>query len=132
MTFSVGARSAILAVFVVAILSLAGCGKVAEPFEFSISTSDVPMGASTVDVRLKKTADGSFVDDAVISATRLDMTPDGMHEMMSDITAQGAVAPGVYRFLGDFKMAGRWQLNLLAQVPGQAHPVRGSVILTVK
>lgn len=132
MTFPVSARSAFLALLAFSLLSLAGCSKTAEPFEFLVTSSDVAMGASAVDVRLKKSADGAFIDDAVISATRLDMTPEGMHDMTSDVTAQGAVAPGVYRFLGDFKMAGRWQLNLMAQVPGQIHPVRGSVILIVK
>ena len=132
MTFPFIARSASLAVFGAAFLTLAACSKSAAPFEFTTTTSDIAMGTSVVEVRLKNTSTGSFVEDAVITATRLDMAPAGMGEMASPIEQQGASAPGVYRFGGTFKMAGKWQLSLSAQVPGQAQPVQGAVVLDVK
>ena len=132
MTFPFIARSASLAVFVAAFLTLSACSKPTAPFEFTTTTSDVAMGSSVVEVHLKNTSTGSFVEDAVITATRLDMAPDGMGEMTTPIESQGASAPGVYRFGGNFKMAGQWQLSLSAQVPGQAQPVQGTVVLNVK
>jgi hypothetical protein len=123
---------AALAVVLAAFLGLAACGRPAQPFEFTATTSDLAMGTGTVEVRLKNTASGTFVNDAVITAVRLDMEPDGMKDMTSPVEAQGASAPGTYRFSGNFKMAGQWQLSLSAQVPGQAQPVQGVVVFNVK
>ena len=123
---------AALAAVLAAFLSLAACGKPAQPFEFTATTSDLAMGTNTVEVRLKNTASGTFVNDAVITASRLDMEPDGMKDMTSPVEEQGASTPGTYRFGGNFKMAGRWQLSLVALVPGQAEKVHGTVVFNVK
>ena len=123
---------AALAVVLAALLSLTACGKPTQPFEFTTTTSDLMMGSGTVEIRLKNTASGSFVEDAVIMATRLDMEPDGMKDMTSPVEEQGASTPGTYRFGGNFKMAGRWQLSLVALVPGQAEKVHGTVVFNVK
>lgn len=131
MTVSLAGRAA-LAVLIASFLALAACSKPAQPFEFEATTPEVMMGAGTVDVRLKNTATGAYVEDAVITATRLDMEPMGMKEMTSPIEPQGTSAPGTYRFGGNFKMAGQWQLSLSAQVPGQAQPVQGTAIFNVK
>ena len=131
MTNSLIGRTA-LAVVLAAFLSLAACGKSTPQFEFTTTTSDLTMGTGTVEVRLKETSSGSFVEDAVITATRLDMEPDGMKDMTTSVDPQGMSAPGVYRFSGTFKMAGRWQLSLTAQVPGHEQPVQGAVVFTVK
>ena len=131
MTNTLTGRAA-LAVVLATFLGLAACGWPAQPFEFTTTTSDLTMGAGTVEVRLKDTASGTFVEDAVITATRFDMEPDGMKEMTSPVEPQGTSAPGKYRFGGTFKMAGQWQLSLTAQVPGQAQPVQGAVVFNVK
>lgn len=123
---------AALAVVLAALLGLAACGKTAQPFEFTTTTSDLMIGVGTVEVRLKDTSTGTFVEDAVITATRLDMEPDGMKDMTTSVDPQGMSAPGVYRFSGTFKMAGRWQLSLTAQVPGHEQPVRGAVVFNVR
>lgn len=121
-----------LAVVLAAFLGLSACGKPSQPFEFTTTTSDLTTGSGTVEVRLKNTASGTFVNDAVITAVRLDMEPDGMKDMTSPIEEQGASDPGTFRFGGNFKMAGHWQLSLVALVPGQAEKVHGTLVLTVK
>ncbi len=131
MTFPFPGRSASLVVFA-AFLALAACSKPAAPFEFTTATSDIAMGASVVEVRLRNTSNSAFVEDAVITATRLDMAPDGMGDMTGAIEPQGSSGPGAYRFAATFKMAGQWQLSLTAQVPGQAQSIRGAVVFNVK
>lgn len=132
MNISWTSRAAWLAAFLFSALALAACSNPAQPFAFETTTPEVMMGAGTVEVHLKNTSSGVIVEDAVITATRLDMEPAGMKEMTSPIEPQGASAPGTYRFGGNFKMAGQWQLTLSAQVPGQAQPVQGNVVFTVK
>ncbi len=121
-----------LGVVLASFLSLAACGKPTQPFEFTTTTSDLMMGSGTVEVRLKNTASGTFVNDAVITAIRLDMEPDGMKDMTSPIEERGTSSPGTYRFSGNFKMAGQWQLSLVALVPGQPEKVHGTVVFNVK
>ena len=131
MFFSFAGRIAPIAAVAALVLTLASCSKT-EPYEFTTATAEVAMGTTVVEVRLKDTKSGTFVENAVITATRLDMTPGGMSEMTSPIEPQGSSGPGVFRFGGNFKMAGQWRLSLSAQVPGQAQPVQGTVVLNVK
>lgn len=131
MTISLAGRSALVALLTV-FLTLAACSKSAPPFQFETTTPELMMGAGTVEVHLKNTLSGVIVEDAVITATRLDMEPMGMKEMTSPIEPQGTSTPGTYRFGGNFKMVGQWQLTLSAQVPGQPQPVQGIVVFNVK
>ena len=115
-----------------AILVVAACSK-SPPFEFTTATPEVEMGHDlVVEVRLRNTASGTMVNDAIITATRLDMAPDGMRQVTSDVTPQPSTELGAYRFSANFKMAGRWELSLTAQVPGEPQPVTGSVIITAQ
>jgi hypothetical protein len=113
------------------LLVLAACGKT-PPFEFTTETPEVALGTAVVEVRLKNTTAGTFVSDAVITATRLDMGPDGMRDMTSAVAPLGMGEPGVYRFNARFTMAGQWALTLSARVPGEADPVTGSVTFRVR
>jgi hypothetical protein len=131
MSISLPRRFAPFAGFAAFALLLAACGK-SPTHEFTTETPEVALGAQVVDVRLKNIASGSFVEDAVITATRLDMAPDGMQSMSSTIEPRGTAAPGVYRFNAKFRMAGRWALALSAKVPGQSDPIEGTVIFTAK
>jgi hypothetical protein len=63
------------------------------------------------------------VPGAVIFATRLDMTPDGMQEMVARIAPIPGGEPGTYKFKATFGMAGRWQLSLGAKVQGETGTV---------
>ena len=115
-----------------AILVVAACSK-APPFEFTTATPEIEMGHDVVvEVRLRNTASDTVVNDAIISAIRLDMAPDGMSQITSEVTPQPSTELGAYRFSANFKMAGRWELSLTAQIPGEPQPTTGSVIIVAK
>ena len=86
----------------------------------------------TVTVRLVDKTTGKSVPDAVIFATRLDMAPDGMQEMVTKVTAVPATEPGTYRFKATFSMAGRWQLSLGAKVQGEIGTVESKLVVTAQ
>lgn len=83
----------------------------------------------TIAVRLTSKVTGKPVADAVIIRTRVDMAPDGMAEMESQVTPLPQKEPGVYAFKTDLPMAGRYQLSLSAKVQGEAETVTGKVVI---
>jgi hypothetical protein len=83
-------------------------------------------------VRLKNTKTGKPVPDAVIFATRLDMAPDAMQEMVTKVTPMPGTEPGTYRFKASFSMAGRWQLSLGAKVQGETGTVEDKLVITAQ
>jgi YtkA-like len=83
----------------------------------------------TVAVRLLNKTTGKPVPDAVIIRTRVDMAPDGMAEMESQVTPLPGKEPGIYAFKTDLPMAGRYQLSLSAKVQGEAETVTGKVVI---
>jgi hypothetical protein len=82
----------------------------------------------TVALKLIHTPTGKPVPDAVIIRTRVDMAPDGMGEMVSNVTAQPSGEPGVYAFKTDLPMAGRYLLSIAAKVQGEQETVVGKVV----
>ena len=68
----------------------------------------------------------SPVTGAKVSATRVDMGPDGMAEMTTKVVAAGSNG---YTFTTTLPMPGRWAVTIEAQIPGETAPVRGQVIL---
>jgi hypothetical protein len=100
-------------------------------FEFTTSTTEVEAGREvSIEVRLKNLLSYVFVNDAVITATRLDMEPDGMRDVTAPIVPQPTKELGALRFKATFAMTGRWKLHLTAHVPGDPEPTKGSVIIT--
>lgn len=83
----------------------------------------------TVAVRLTNKVTGKPVPDAVIIRTRVDMAPDNMAEMESQVSPVPAQEPGVYAFKTDLPMAGRYQLSVAAKVQGEAETVIGKVVI---
>jgi hypothetical protein len=75
---------------------------------------------------------GKTVPDAVIFATRLDMAPDGMQEMVTKVTPMPGKEPGTYGFKANFSMAGRWQLSLGAKVQGETGTVESKLVVTAQ
>lgn len=98
-------------------------------FEFQLVQSEVKKGDAIVAVRLVNKKTGKPVPDAVISAKRIDMAPDGMATMDAPLEAQPVSEPGVYRFKTNLSMAGRWQLSLGAKVQGETGTVQNKLIL---
>ena len=89
----------------------------------------VPTGkAVRLEVRLKGLSATPPADGVRITATHLDMAPDGMATMMTPVRVLPPPAPGVVAVEADLSMAGRWALSLTADVAGETRPVRGIVV----
>ncbi|MBR0936153.1 FixH family protein [Bradyrhizobium jicamae] len=121
-----------------ALAALIGAAMAASParaeiknYEFQLAQPTVQVGADRiVTVRLVDKITGKPVPDAVIFATRLDMAPEGMQEMVTKVMPMPASEPGSYRFKANFSMAGRWQLSLGAKVQGETGTVDNKLVVT--
>lgn len=118
-------------------LSLTGAPKIAfadiKDYEFQLVDPTIQAGADKiVTVRLMNKKTGKPVPDAVIFASRLDMAPDGMQEMVTKVTPVPGTEPGTYRFKATFSMAGRWQLSLGAKVQGETGTVESKLVVTAQ
>jgi hypothetical protein len=101
-------------------------------YEFQLTQSEAKKGdGAVVAVRLVNKKAGNPVSDAVISAKRIDMAPDGMATMASPIEQLPTTEPGVYRFKTNLSMEGRWQLSLAAKVQGEVGTVESKLVLKV-
>jgi hypothetical protein len=101
-------------------------------YEFQLIDQTVKKGDAVIAVRLVHKPDGKPVPDAVIFATRLDMTPDGMQEMATKVAPMPSTEPGVYRFKAVVPMQGRWQLSLGAKVQGETGTVENKLVVTAQ
>jgi len=102
-------------------------------YKFELVDQTVQAGPDKViTVRLMNTRTGKPVPDAVIFATRLDMTPDGMQEMATKIAAVPGGEPGTYKFKANVSMAGHWQLSLGAKVQGETGTVENKLVITAQ
>ena len=111
-------------------LAISGAQAGANDYQFELVSKALKVGApSEITVRLVHKPDGTPVPDAVIFATRLDMSPDGMEDMSTPLTPVAGVEPGVYRFKAMLSMAGGWALSLGAKVQGEPETVQGKLIL---
>lgn len=118
-------------------LTIVGAPKLAfadiKDYEFQLIEPSVQAGADRiVTVRLVNKKTGKAVPDAVIFASRLDMAPDGMQEMITKVTSMPGTEPGTYRFKATFSMAGRWQLSLGAKVQGETGTVENKLVVTAQ
>ena len=89
-------------------------------------------GETTVVVRLVHVRDKKPVEGAVILESKTDMGPSGMGGMSGKVTATTSDQPGLYRFLIETGMAGKWELILSAKMEGEARPVTGKIIYDAK
>ena len=102
-------------------------------YKFELVGETVAAGPDKViTVRLVNSKTGKPVPDAVIFATRLDMAPDAMQEMVTKVTQMPGGEPGTYRFKASFSMAGRWQLSLGAKVQGETGTVDNKLVITAQ
>ena len=102
-------------------------------YKFELVDQAVQAGPDKViTVRLMNVRTGKPVPDAVIFATRLDMAPDGMQEMVTKVTPVPGTEPGTYRFMATLSMAGRWQLSLGAKVQGETGTVENKIVVTAQ
>ena len=109
-----------------AVSSFAG----ADDYEFQPVATELPVGPSSeFTVKLVDKRTGKPVPDAVIFETRLDMAPDGMEMMTSNVTAGPTTEPGIYKFKLNLSMAGGWRFQLAAKVQGEQETAKGEVVL---
>ena len=95
-------------------------------YTFEPVRADVIKGDGvTLAVRLVHKPSGKPIPDAVIFASRVDMSPEGMATMAAPLTPLAGGEPGTYSFKTDLAMAGRWLLSLSAKVQGEAETVTG-------
>lgn len=105
----------------------------AADYEFQAVRVEIKNDAgSELAVRLVDKRTGKPVPGAVIFRTQLDMSPDGMDEMLAKHEALPSSESGVYRYKADITMAGDWALKLQAKVPGEPETVEGSVVFLAK
>ena len=103
-----------------------------QDYEFELVQGEVKKGdGAIIAVRLVNKGSGKPVPDAVISAERIDMTPDGMADMAGRIEQLPSTEPGVYRFKANLSMQGSWQLSLAAKVQGESGTVESKLVLKV-
>ena len=99
-------------------------------YEFKLVAPTVKVGPDkTIAVRLVDKTTGNPVPDAVIFATRLDMAPDAMQEMVTRVDPLPGTERGTYRFKATFGMAGRWQLSLGAKVQGETGTLENKLVI---
>lgn len=105
----------------------------AADYEFQPVTVDVKSGPeSEFAVRLVHKPTSKPVEGAIISSTRLDMSPDSMGEMTAKHAAMPSIEAGIYRFRADLTMAGGWAFRLHANVPGESETIEGTVVFHAK
>jgi hypothetical protein len=68
----------------------------------------------------------------MIRPSKTDMGPSGMAEMFGKVTGTPSDQPGLYCFLIETGMAGKWELILTAKVQGEAGRVTGKITYDTK
>ncbi len=102
-------------------------------YRFELVDQTVKAGPDkVVTVRLMNQKTGKPVPGAVIFATRLDMAPDAMKEMVIKVTPVVDAEPGTYKFQATFGMAGRWQLSLGAKIQGETGTLQNQFVITAQ
>jgi hypothetical protein len=89
-------------------------------------------GKTTLLVRLFDLRDKKPVNGAVIIEAKTDMGPSGMAGMSGTVTPATSEQPGLYRFLIETGMAGKWELILTARVQGEVGPITGKITYDAK
>ena len=103
-----------------------------QDYEFQLVQGEVKKGDGTIiAVRLVDKRSDKPVPDAVISAKRIDMAPDGMADMAGRIEQLPSTETGIYRFKTSLSMQGKWQLSLAAKVQGEAGTVESKLVVKV-
>ena len=119
-----------------AIVSLCGVSVPAfadsKDYEFKLVQNEAKKGEAVIAVQLLNKKTGKAVPDAVISAKRIDMAPDGMAEMATRVDQLPSPEPGIYRFKANLSMEGRWQLSLGAKVQGETGTVESKLVITAQ
>jgi hypothetical protein len=88
-------------------------------------------GKTRLALRLVHISDNKPVEGAAIVDAKTNMGPGGMPEMAGKVAPLPTDGPGLYRFLIQTGMAGRWELVLGAKVQGEPKVVRTAITFNV-
>lgn len=99
-----------------------------DDYEFQLIQTEIKKGDAVIAVRLVNKTTGKPVPDAVIFATRLDMEPEGMQEMVTKVMPMPSSESGIYKFKANLGMAGGWQLSLGAKIQGENGTVQSKLV----
>ncbi len=123
-------KARLFALVVLAALSVAPFARAnINDYEFALTEKEIKKGDAILSVHLIHKPDRKLVYDAVIFATRLDMAPDGMEKMTTDVEPLPSTERGVYRFKTALTMAGRWRLSLAAKLQGESGTLESKLML---
>jgi YtkA-like protein len=123
------------AALIVAAIGCASTQALADISDYGFELVDQAVKAGPdkiITVRLINHKTGKPVPGAVIFATRLDMAPDAMQEMVTKATPVPDGEPGSYKFQATFGMAGRWQLSLGAKIQGETGTLENKLVITAQ
>ena len=126
---------AVQAALIVAAIGCANSPALADISDYRFELVDPAVKAGpdkVITVRLMNQKTGKAVPGAVIFATRLDMAPEAMKEMVTKVTPVADAEPGTYKFQATFGMAGRWQLTLDAKIQGEAGTLENQLVITAQ
>jgi uncharacterized GH25 family protein len=101
-------------------------------YEFKLVKSEIQKNdAAIIAVKLIDKRSGKPVENAVISATRIDMQPDGMEMMTTPAKAMPTTEAGVYSFKTNLSMEGNWRFSIAAKVQGEEGTVENKLVFKV-
>jgi predicted metal-binding membrane protein len=103
---------------------------VAAPNDYRFEAAEVEAsgpGKTTLVVRLVHRQDKESVHGAVIIEAKTDMGPSGMAQMAGTVMPATSEQPGLYHFLIETGMPGKWELVLTAKVQGEVGPITGKI-----
>jgi len=103
---------------------------VAAPNDYRFEAAEVEAsgpGKTTLVVRLVHRPDKEPVHGAVIIEAKTDMGPSDMAQMAGTVMPATSEQPGLYRFLIETGMPGKWELVLTAKVQGEVGPITGKI-----
>lgn len=93
-------------------------------FQFQVVEPEYRQGDQvTLTIAITDLRTNAAVVDANIIAVQMDMSPDGMAGMRSQVTPTGTNLPGRYGFVAKLGMAGNWRLAIAARLPGEAEVI---------
>ena len=108
---------------------------IAAPDDYRFEAAEVQAsgpGKTTLSVRLVDLHDKKPVNGAIIIEAKTDMGPSGMAGMSGTVVPASSEQPGLYRFLIETGMPGRWELILTAKVQGEVAPITGKITYDTK
>lgn len=108
---------------------------IAAPDDYRFEVAEVQAsgpGKTTLSVRLVDLQHKKPVNGAIIIEAKTDMGPSGMAGMSGTVIPASSEQPGLYRFLIETGMPGKWQLILTAKVQGEVGPIIAKITYDAK